>query len=853
MNNKRVARSSRLSETRSTWEDKGSSEVAAGKLEVMEKFFTPVPQSGSQRRSKNRSKDSSWDGAKRHYFKESSSSPSTSSSPWSSESNFRVHPQFRGYSFRASHSRSCNDLYSEKGRGNDDKRDAGKRDISHVQKMDRDKADNYSPQRSGGGARKKSPLKMTDDAAPNSRRAKEDKRMLKNGGRRARSMEALAGKETSKQQGQSGKRVTKEKQRFSQFLDEITIQVLSPSNLNSLGVKDMQNTSSHDQWKNSSTDSSGSRGNKSQCTSVEEQQEVRRKGKGKLAFGTRKKVGGDALEPWRRREMSTSPDSISSSSRQKGDRENLNRGISTASHQPRRMSRRMSQEKVQKTLPQLERENKDVALGTSVLKGKTANVEQAQNRIKATFSGAQSPSKNQEANINFSTVSEQDKDCLNQKITDLLDHLVRAQSTICALEKLNVASLLHHLPADVLKSVNIPHEGPDGSIQTEGKQDLKSPTAMSTQLDQSDISSGNIYTRADKPTESTSAARLTAFTPWSPTKQKSFPAFTTLYTSTESECSLEDAPPTCRLLSPRFPNLGESFSDEWKDDQKTNGYDTRSGQKRPEAPKSSVPAPSLLPAHRPHQRVKHVRGSSTESSGDDQLLNWTDAPSYEPSLNYQSAQNILDTLLRLKTNPGIINASNPEMAGEGFSCVDASTIDGHIIRNENRHLNNPKNIATWTDTKQVSYSMMNDGGLYTSDQRSSPSKLFYKAHSTVSSPADDIGHRLHPADRQLPPIPAKRSSVPLPDTTSKPCEPFTLKSPSGHESDLGNWKGREHQQKGPKERKPKKERTVTFCTMDESKQTPATEMQSASVGHFSLHHLYGQQNLNCENLYNSAT
>ncbi|XP_063802201.1 uncharacterized protein LOC134970016 [Pseudophryne corroboree] len=196
----------------------------------------------------------------------------------------------------------------------------------------------------------------------------------------------------------------------------------------------------------------------------------------------------------------------------------------------------------------------------------TQYTDKLQNKTTDTFSGTESNNENQDTGLHSSTQSENvEQDPLNWKITELLDHLVRAQSTICALEKLNVSSLLRHLPADMLESIKVSHQGPDGTIHPEDTPDLKS-SVISSETSNLDICGGNLrYTGEESKLEDQPVQRMTAFTPWSPKRQRSFPALHTLYNSTESDCSLEDVLPTFRLLSPRFPNLGESFSDDRKD------------------------------------------------------------------------------------------------------------------------------------------------------------------------------------------------------------------------------------------------------------------------------------------------
>ncbi|XP_077315504.1 uncharacterized protein LOC143935467 isoform X2 [Lithobates pipiens] len=778
MSIQREGRRIRLPETRTSWEDKGTSEVAAGKLEVMEKFFTPLPHSSSQRPSKSSSKGkSSWEGTRNHYYKESmsSSSASSSSSPWSSESNFRVHGQFQGYNSRAPHSRSCNDISLGKGRGNEDKRNfVSKQDALHAKKASQQEIDHLSPVRSRTGSAKKSHSGDSKETCPNNKSGREDKKGLKNGGRRAKSMEALVEKEARKKEGKGKKRVTIEKQRFSRFLDEITVQVLSPSNLNSLGIKERQNLGNRDQWKNSSTDSLGSRGKRSQHNSVAEHQEGRKKGKGKTGSATKAKVSADPPEPWRRRDKSTSPDSVTSSTRHRCDREDANLSSSNTGHQPRRTSRRLSQENVGKPLDHKERDKKDGLGGAP--KGKAQYNDKAQNsnltlesatkapiipppawwgdsgnpaasqhsdkttenhadqsrRIKDKFPGTQPSNQSQEANLNSSTLGEnleQDKDFLNQKITELLDHLVRAQSTICALEKLN-------------------------------------------------------------------------------------------------------------------------------------GCDSRTEQKHTGASKSPLPTPSLLPAHRTPQHNHHSRTSSTESSGEDPIMSWTDAPSYEPPLDYNSAQKILDTLLGLKNSA--TNIAKPEIAG-GFSSVDALKIDGRLIRSENKYLENPKSVAPRTDTKHMSYSGVNKDCLNISGKCSPNDSILCNTHSPLPSPVS--------GDSKLPPLPAKRTLVPESFGNTCPAlspvgevgfrpvgkneglmhhksdflmptcylsssmqstdpliqhpDSFMLRSPSGTELAMGNWETSQnsHQQEGQRGRKSRKDRTVTFSTINndgQSKQSLVT-------------------------------
>ncbi|XP_072277456.1 uncharacterized protein [Pyxicephalus adspersus] len=965
MSIQREGRRIRLSETKTPWEDKSTSEVAAGKLEVMEKFFTPLPHSSNQRLSQSSQKEkSSWEGSQNHYYKESmsSSSPSSSSSPWSSEFNFRVHAP--GYNSRATHSRSCNDLSLGKARENEGRGNfvLVKQDASQSKRSGREGIDHFSPVRSGAGSAKTSHLGESKEGGSNNKSGKEDKIILKNESRRARSMEALAEKQSRHKVGKDKRQTTEEKQRFSRFLDEITIQVLSPSMLNSLGVKERQNSGNRDQWKKPSTDNLGSQG-KTRSHNSEEHKDKRKKGKGKIGSATKAKLSGDTTESWRRRERSTSPDSVTSSAQHRGDREKTNLSALNVGHQStRRTSWRLSQEKSGKLLEHTDRDKKDGDL-SKVPKGKGQYTEKAQNRcllvfsfilhylvkeeswqscvyqisehiictagcrsvantlesatkvpimappawwgdsgspaasqysdkntenlseqsrrftgfltalqmvfyilrIQEEFLGTQPFSQKQNTNLNFSSEnSVQDKDSLNQRITELLDHLVQAKSTICALEKLNVSSNLHNLHVDVLDSVKVPDQGSDGSIQKEGIACSPSSCAVTSQLSNLAISTGNLkYTKEEK-VESQSAPRVTAFSLWSPRRQKSFSALHTLYTSTESGCNLEDTPPTCKLLSPRFPNLGESFSEDPKDVHIIDDCDSRSEQKHLGASKSSLPLPSLLPAHQTPQHNHQSRASSTESSGDDPLImSWTDPPSYEPPLDYHSAQKIFDTLLGLKTPETKI--SKHETAG-GFSSVDASRIDGHPLRSEYNYSDNPKNM---------SYLVVNKDSLHTScGQHSQHDNILCPTHSPLPSPASDSAYRLYPDNRNLPPLPAKRTLIPgsfvnvcpglspvgeldfhpvgkseglshhksycliptsyvsspmqFTDSANQHPDQFVLKSPLGSEFVMRNWEEQSHQQEGQRERKPRKERTVTFSTMNNDGQSKQSLLTARS-------------------------
>ncbi|XP_056384456.1 uncharacterized protein LOC130277746 [Hyla sarda] len=393
------------------------------------------------------------------------------------------------------------------------------------------------------------------------------------------------------------------------------------------------------------------------------------------------------------------------------------------------------------------------------------------------------------------------------------------------------------------------HQG--AGNKTEGLPDCKSSRSISLQTSSVDICSGDPKSNREEGKEDgTPAPRLTAFTPWSPRRQKSFLALHTLYNSTESECSLEDMLPPCNLLSPRFPNLGESFSDDWKDDRNSDNCDAKTEQKLPGALKPSPSLPSLLPTHRIPQQNHCV--SSSESSGEDTLINWVDMRSQDPALDYMSAQKILDTLLGLTTPLDRFAISKPQ------NLVDfSSKIEGHIMRSDIQFSNNPKGNPPTNDFKNISYAASNQNDLHNYTDRCSKLDNFVCSHyNPLYSPNDDLTRKLQSTEYITPPLLAKRSSFsgnftdthsllnpvaevgfrPLGKTEGtathksippsslsmhdrpndppahSPCIPFVLRSPSGSESIVGTWEGQQKSQEGGREKKTKKERTVTFDT-----------------------------------------
>ncbi|CAH2325268.1 Hypothetical predicted protein [Pelobates cultripes] len=926
MNTQRESRIIRLSETKTSWEDQGSLEVAAGKLEVMEKFFTPLPHSASGRLAKEERKErSSWNGMQDPYNVESfsSSSPSSSSSQWSSESNFEGQARFSGYHSRAPHSRSCNDLTVGRMRKNDYE----KRDLDVKQKasldlkaLERDNKGTSSTRLNRvGSLKKKSHSEHVKHLEPTDNRVREDKKILKDGGRRAKSMETLAQKETGKKQGKEKTKVIEQKKRFSRFLDEITIQVLSPSNLNSLGVKEGKAAGAREPWKNSSTDSSGSRGKISQHTAATEHQEPRRKGKGKVETSTRPKVGVDTPRSRRSREMSTSPDSASSTA---WNRVRMDRSPApSASKSPPRKSKvcdshrglQGREVKSKSRFDQMERErNEDCATGKVIIQGWDSYVDKSPNcelsneltsqasiipppdwwrdrgenvtalpsvnndnvpdrsrRTKESCPGSKSIYGQQENKCHPDTQnekSETDKDSLNKKITELLDHLVRAQSTICALEKLNVSSLLHHLPPDMLESAKASPLPLDVSSQTEGLKDPNTSTGISAETHFPDTEGGDsTYTTTNNMAKASIVPRPTAFTPWSPKKQKSFPALHTLYTSTESECSLEDFLPTCKFLCPRFPNLGESFSDDRKDGGSLDAAETTAEKRISVSTKSTLPFQNLLPTHRLPHHKHHIRPSSSESSGDDLHFSCAQIPSPDAALDYLSAQNILDTLLGLTSSPEQFPFTHIKNIG-AISIPDLPSIS-HTTRTDfqfSKDFDFPR-----LNSKQPFHPSVNEGNVHSSEKSSPNSSM-----NSMLRPKDDPGNRFQQSDYTVPPLPSKRSSLPkgfgsnflnpaeetrycpagkqegsahhksdchrspnsvctqvpghMSDHLNTHCAPSDIRSPAASgpiaSSRESHTSSKTHKLEGGLERKPRKERTVHFQTLNSEGQTRDSQL-----------------------------
>ncbi|XP_075426008.1 uncharacterized protein LOC142465694 isoform X1 [Ascaphus truei] len=837
MNGQREARRNRLSEARASWEDQGG-EVAAGKLKVLEKFFTPLPRSAICGSVKSRGKEGgSRDGARDPYYTESFSS---SSSPWSSESNFGDRAGSSEFHSQVLHSRSCNDLSAGRGRDGERMRGlAGKEwGAPGPRRVECRSTERINLGRCGVGSAK---LKK-DPGHGKVMGLKEGSGRVRmgikmDGGRRAKSMEALAEKGMRKGREVPKGKVLEEKQRFSQFLNEITVQVMSPSNLSSLGVKEGQSVGSREPRKNSSTDSSSSRGKRSQGVSVVERQELRRKGKGKIEPGPKSELDARTGSPgsWRSREMSTSPDSGSSSARQRGGRVVPRSGSTTGNNQatkPKACSphgtlkgREMAKGGSQFVKIGRDREDESGRRGR-ILQGKTQHVDNIQNRliskhsqdtavpvpiipppdwwgdpefsqpsennmetltgtfsrIKDSFPQTQATNELQEKNLHSCVQNKNlvpDRDSLNQKITELLEHLVRAQNTICALEKLNVSSLLSH-PSPV----EVSHPTLDAASQSEGPKDLNMSADVSPEAYCRDSGVNVNWTAEEVLVEIPAGPKLTAFSPWSPRRERTLPILHQLYNSTESECSLEGILPTCKLLSPRFPYLGESFSDDRKDGGSSDGSDTRAEQRVSRALKCDLPPASLLPAHRFLPRSQRTRPSSSESSGDDLLLSWGHGLSQGSGMDYLSAQKILDTLLGL-TSSGRSPTPHPENS-DVSSPAGVPLMGGYHTRAVLGHTNHPMgtDLVSRVDSEHGFHAGYAKGSPNPSGGSPHPESLPRGFQIPLRPPKDDPDCGSHPSDSKETQLPSRKS--PLPRGVANTVPPPSGVDETGFPS-LGVW------------------------------------------------------------------
>lgn len=226
--------------------------------------------------------------------------------------------------------------------------------------------------------------------------------------------------------------------------------------------------------------------------------------------------------------------------------------------------------------------------------------------------------------------------------------------------------------------------------------------------------------------------------------------------------------------------------------------------------------------------------------------------SQDPTLDYMSAQKILDTLLGLTTHSD--RFAIPKLQ----NLVEVSSkIEGHVIRSEFQPSNNTKRNPLTNDLKNIPYTASNqdDRHNYTESGPPHPDNFVCNHYNPLHSPNDDLNRRLQSTEYITPPLPVKRSSfsgnfadscpllnpvgevgfrplgknegtthyksappssLSIPNHPADPpgqCIPFVLRSPTGSESIMGTWDGQYHGQEGGRERKTKKERTVTFHTM----------------------------------------
>ncbi|CAM4696880.1 unnamed protein product [Lepidochelys kempii] len=254
-----------------------------------------------------------------------------------------------------------------------------------------------------------------------------------------------------------------------------------------------------------------------------------------------------------------------------------------------------------------------------------------------------------------------ERQTLNQRITELLERLISAQNTICTLERLNISALLsesagkhRHMEkansADSLYSLHISDVAPPPAFM-DSASDAHTTTTTPSQSDSA--------TEANKPgcsSESDTATpngdrtpapnyhslpplgqleshgRTMAFMPW---KQQRPGELLEHVNSTESECSAEEGAQIHTLPMPHFLYLRQE------------ALVAPSGPTLPPTDALRPPSPQGLLLGGQLELVPVPELSSTDSSDGDEA--WSQGlGEKEPgvSLDYQSAQRILDSLLR---------------------------------------------------------------------------------------------------------------------------------------------------------------------------------------------------------------
>ncbi|XP_042706171.1 tight junction-associated protein 1-like [Chrysemys picta bellii] len=252
-----------------------------------------------------------------------------------------------------------------------------------------------------------------------------------------------------------------------------------------------------------------------------------------------------------------------------------------------------------------------------------------------------------------------EKQTLNQHITELLERLISAQNTICTLERLNISMLLsesagkhRHMEkassADSLYSLHISDVAPPPAFMdsaSDAHTTTPSQSDSATEANKPDCSSESDtampngdrtpvpnYHSLPSPGQLESHGRTTAFTPW---KQQCPGELLEHVNSTESECSAEEGAQVHALPMPHFLYLRQ---------------EALVAPSVPTVPPTDAlrpPSPQGLLLGGRLELVPVPELSSTDSSDGDEA--WSQGlGEKEPgvSLDYQSAQKILDSLLR---------------------------------------------------------------------------------------------------------------------------------------------------------------------------------------------------------------
>ncbi|EMP25812.1 hypothetical protein UY3_17118 [Chelonia mydas] len=278
-----------------------------------------------------------------------------------------------------------------------------------------------------------------------------------------------------------------------------------------------------------------------------------------------------------------------------------------------------------------------------------------------------------------------ERQTLNQRITELLERLISAQNTICTLERLNVSSgVVGGLESTDWGSTGSVPGGGDlgaavrisGEAPAHGEGQFRRQPLLPAHLSTTTPSQSDSATEANKPgcsSESDTAmpngdrtlapnyhslpplgqlesqGRTTAFMPW---KQQRPGELLEHVNSTESECSAEEGAQIHALPMPHFLYLRQE------------GLVAPSGPTLPPTDALRPPSPQGLLLGGQLELVPVPELSSTDSSDGDEA--WSQGlGEKEPgvSLDYQSAQRILDSLLRQHQH---LEKEPAKASGEGY-------------------------------------------------------------------------------------------------------------------------------------------------------------------------------------------